>query len=447
MCEHLCRACGLCCAEFGLGSVGLQREEAAWASSRRLPIVQSGRQLSFRLPCVLLRSEGGDRVCSDYGNRPNACRTFVCKLLARYLAGDVDEHDALRIVAKTRELSNRLAHVGADVVRKLDAEPRAREQHFDTQTLLDLGELQAIVRKYFFEPPSREGASSTKDRVERACSETYWRQLFEPFPRALGPEEPESGLATNAGQEIRREGYAVLGPALSRSEADSAASIVRVVDNAGWNPVFAFAHPLLWQTADRVERYVASMLGDDFQLLNAVWAWCIPPGAASRGWPPHRDRLKRTVDTDGAPSSLTVWVALTDATPENGCMYVLPPQYDPYYGDHPELVQVHDVQNIRAIPATAGTALAWNHQILHWGGRSSTRARHPRISIALEFCRGGYDDGRGFLERHNIPTFAERLSIIGRQILRYQRLGGLDRGLVRLAKEILTEKVGSLTTP
>ena len=66
-------------------------------------------------------------------------------------------------------------------------------------------------------------------------------------------------------------------------------------------------------------------------------ASCPAPCAAAcqSGWSPHRDRPATGPDSfreDGTPRYLTAWVALTDATPETSCLYVLPaPQDEGYY--------------------------------------------------------------------------------------------------------------------
>lgn len=54
----------------------------------------------------------------------------------------------------------------------------------------------------------------------------------------------------------------------------------------------------------------------------------MPPSDQGAGWGPHRDRVQPTLDEDNSPHSLTVWLPFTDATPLNGCMYVLPAHHD-----------------------------------------------------------------------------------------------------------------------
>ena len=99
-----------------------------------------------------------------------------------------------------------------------------------------------------------------------------------------------------------------------------------------------------------------------------------------------------SIGSDGLPKLVNVWIPLTDATTLNSCMHVLPGHLDPLYphggsranpvGDQNKLILL---QNVRALPAKAGSILCWSTGLLHWGGRSSQRATHPRLSFAVYF--------------------------------------------------------------
>jgi Fe-S-cluster containining protein len=155
----LCRACGICCGWAIFGTVGLRPDELGWASARRLPLVRVGDEVSFRLPCAVLQVEGDQRVCGDYAHRPEVCRAFRCKLLARYESGELELEDAIGVVKKTRGLiegvERRLeSKPGIDVGAKLarlgdagDGSPQA-----DADTLLELGVLRTTVSRHFHTP-------------------------------------------------------------------------------------------------------------------------------------------------------------------------------------------------------------------------------------------------------------------------------------------------------
>jgi hypothetical protein len=149
---------------------------------------------------------------------------------------------------------------------------------------------------------------------------------------------------------------------------------------------------------------------------------------------PHRDKPMAAAETfreDGSPMYATVWVALSDATPESSCLYFIPKGDDPgaqggkvtavvlnvpqrwrvtaltaarlrtparlhactptrllnarapaagYFerGD-----QLRDVvlpsllswQNIVAQPAPAGSVLCFSHRVVHWGSKVGRNGR------------------------------------------------------------------------
>src|SRR5207244_2616081 len=96
------------------------------------------------------------------------------------------------------------------------------------------------------------------------------------------------------------------------------------------------------------------------------------PGAS--GWPPHCDDANR-------PNRVTVWIPLSDATLDNGCMYVVP-------RDRAAADADARLQACRALPAAAGSILGWNFDVLHWGS-TCTRPGEPRIAISQEFIAPG----------------------------------------------------------
>jgi len=84
---------------------------------------------------------------------------------------------------------------------------------------------------------------------------------------------------------------------------------------------------------------------------------------------------------------------------------------------------VKDPQNIRAVPATAGSMLAWNQAVLHWGGRASQLAAAPRSSAAFEFQRGDRPPfNKPLLDPAQAPPFRQRLGLVGKQVLQYKHM-------------------------
>lgn len=206
----------------------------------------------------------------------------------------------------------------------------------------------------------------------------------------------------------------------------------------GIPPVFIFLFDEAWAAFYRQHAALAAFLGPDYRVLPDFWAWRVDPKAGQAGWRPHRDKGWASLRADGSPKSLTVWIPLTEATPLNGCMYMLPANRDPVYGTQQDQKFQVDYPSIRALPGKPGDYLCWNQAVLHWGAQSSQFGGAPRMSMALEFQRA---DEPAFNEPL-IPTlavlaFADRLKLTGKQILQYRHMYPLPPVMQELAERLL----------
>jgi ectoine hydroxylase-related dioxygenase (phytanoyl-CoA dioxygenase family) len=71
-----------------------------------------------------------------------------------------------------------------------------------------------------------------------------------------------------------------------------------------------------------------------------VYCWALSTGskAGESFTLPHRDYpFSEAFDGKGRPAIMNVWVPITDATLDNGCMYVVPKVRIPVVGVHFEL--------------------------------------------------------------------------------------------------------------
>ena len=96
----LCLACGLCCQGLLHEWAKLEPAETADAERLGLPTFAHPQGPGFTLPCPRHR-EGR---CTVYDERPSPCRGFRCKLLRRYLAGEVTWEEGLRRVEQVKQL-------------------------------------------------------------------------------------------------------------------------------------------------------------------------------------------------------------------------------------------------------------------------------------------------------------------------------------------------------
>src|SRR5262245_35422825 len=163
-----------------------------------------------------------------------------------------------------------------------------------------------------------------------------------------------------------QEGYLQLPPLIPREETARLAACVTKIFSQGLPPVFAFVYDEFWQMFANLAEVLTPVIGAEPTMNPAeFWVWYVDREKA--GWPPHRDfAIGDSLYPDGRPKIASVWVPLTDVTPLNGCMYVLPTHRDPNLRGGLWRKKI-DMQHVRALPAQAGSVLCWNSHILHWG--------------------------------------------------------------------------------
>ncbi len=278
---------------------------------------------------------------------------------------------------------------------------------------------------------------------EQAERPEFWAALAP----GLGVDAPRIDVAASVPDTgalcrvLGREGYVNAPGVLSRDVTEALAAGVKALSREGIPLPFAFVYADLWRAFQSVSGFLAAALGKGYRALPDFWVWLVEPRDAAHGWTAHRDRVQPAVDSDNSPSSLTVWLPFTDATPLNGCIYVLPLHLDPRFeerrwdGDDNHVV--HHPEDVRALTATEGSLLAWNQNLLHWGSRASRMAAGPRISAAFEFQRGERTPfNTPLLDPMVLPSFEARLGLIGKQVLQYRHMYPLEPATEALAVEL-----------
>jgi phytanoyl-CoA dioxygenase PhyH len=287
--------------------------------------------------------------------------------------------------------------------------------------------------------PGRANISELAETTDRA----RWRTLLSGLHiEELPGDEPvvtlDEPVRVALLSGLLAEGYYQHGPLVPAARTGPLAEAVLALRDAELPLELAFAFDELWQVARWFRPLLEAVLGTGFRQLPAYTIWCVD-GPLDTGWTPHRDR-DHTLLGSGMPGSLSVWLPLTEATPLNGCIYVLPSHLDPHYGTGvvPETYDWLAAQNIRALPSPAGAFLCWSHELLHWGGRSSTHATTPRISIGLEYQRGDLPAfGEPLVDPLHPPPLPRRLGLIGESILAYEPMRSTPRAHLELARRLV----------
>jgi hypothetical protein len=270
----------------------------------------------------------------------------------------------------------------------------------------------------------------------------YWRTRAPGFHvgdaaalAAAIPYRPGNAEAEDLAGRIRQEGYFRLHHEFGLDLAAMAA-LIRGLSADGIPPVFAFVYDEFWAPFHALDALYGGILGR-YGMLPDFWAWNVDPSQGDAGWTPHRDKGYISLRPDGSPMSLTTWIPLTDATPLNSCMYVVPADADPTYGTPRQDQYQFELPAIRALPAAPGDVLVWNQAVLHWGSRGSWREKQTRVSIAFEFQAGDMPPLRQpILPPGKLVPFETRLALIGRQILQYRHMVRIDPKIQKLAGEL-----------
>ncbi len=220
------------------------------------------------------------------------------------------------------------------------------------------------------------------------------------------------------------EGYLRFDDLFAADTVEPIRQAVETLDSLGLPTPFVYAFDEVWKLYASAESTLEALVGEDFLVGGDLWAWHLPPGPSSSGWGPHRDDqfANEGFNADGNPTHISLWVALSDADETNGCMYVLPKDQSEWHGGSVDGLTLQEASSVRALPASAGTLLSWTSDVLHWGGKSTSRAQRARTSICLYAQRNDYrrltTDMVGLSS--SVP-FVHRLGIISRALIRYRR--------------------------
>lgn len=246
--------------------------------------------------------------------------------------------------------------------------------------------------------------------------------------------------ASTLSERFWDEGYFLIEDILPLNELGILRRGIENLIANGLPPAMIYLYDEAWQVFMRLRPVLSHFLGERVALLPHFWAWHVDPREGGRGWPPHRDYQGESALGDDMVISLSLWVPLSPATPQNGCMYVLPRSFERTY-DHPVTTpQEVLLQDVRALPAGPGAVMGWRQDLYHWGGRASKHAAEPRISLSLEFQNAAFDPmAQQLLELDQPPVFMERLELIAAQFEKYKHMQSIAPEIVEWAKAVLNE--------
>lgn len=275
---------------------------------------------------------------------------------------------------------------------------------------------------------------------------------------------------TDSGRQFQKrlveDGYALVDKKLDGPLTLKLKEGIAVLHKQGCPATFVLLYDETWEMA----RLALETLSDATHPSNVfnfdILAWYIDPRENVAGFSPHRDRqpddTKSSFHDNGQAKYVTMWTALSDATPENSCLYVIPKPFDPGYtegdcdGTDDEkrggplsraLPSKESFQNIRALPRKARQSLLFTHRILHWGSRGnphSSVANEPRIAISFVCSDPSFEEP--YLKDPQFPpTFETRLLLVCAQLLIYYQRFSLSKNCIRACYEYVKEHSDELS--
>lgn len=284
-----------------------------------------------------------------------------------------------------------------------------------------------------------------KTYFELATDREFWLSLNPELTVSEGAvRKPPSAIVVDekilaqTKETLIEEGYFKIENFFEPGEVALLTKCVKRLHKEQWPETFAYVYDEFWFMFHRTAWVMTKLLGRDYRQMPNIWVFHLGLNSQSAGWVPHRDRAKiRTLDARGYPHSINIWIPLTDATPENGCMYMLPAGLDDNYNGDMTIQTVKNFQDIRALPAKSGDFLGWNEAVFHWGGRSSKLAKEPRISLATVFQDTSVDPLEWpLMDPLQIPPFIERVGMIGQQFIRFQVQNSYTPSTYQLALDL-----------
>lgn len=271
-----------------------------------------------------------------------------------------------------------------------------------------------------------------QERFEQMRDKDFWLKINSELhisdhtePITIEPVAIDPKLLEAAKESLKAEGYFQLEQLLDKDLVRRLAKGVENVFKAGWPTPFVIVYDEYWELFYSLKKLFEAILGDNYKQVPNFWCWYVDTNKHSKGWGHHRDRpsVNTVLEETGLPASLTTWIPLSNATPANGCIYIVPSEHDLNYppGDLDKRDH-HELQNIRALPAQEGDVLGWTEALLHWGSRSSNKATNPRVSISFTFQRADKNAYEiPLYEPSQYQSFNQRLGLIAQNVCNYQR--------------------------
>ena len=246
--------------------------------------------------------------------------------------------------------------------------------------------------------------------------------------------------------EMLRDGFFTLLPSdWAVDFAAMRAGVAKIVA-AGWPAPLLLVYDEVWAIAHQLSSLMAAVSGGNRNSLDML-AWSVCAARGEAGFAPHRDRQPADVagsfHPGGEPKYATAWVAISEASAEAGCLYLVPRGVDPGYdagddqsegAEDPLLALMRSdaaVQSLRACPLPPGGAVVFSHRAMHWGSRGSASCAEPRVSFSFGCTDDAFEPPA--FDRAHLPFPPPRLraALASAQLINYHERFAFDAKQLR----------------
>jgi hypothetical protein len=339
-------------------------------------------------------------------------------------------------------------------------EEQATEPPFKKQKILRVHAKQRSKRKKDMSENDNQEQCSTEEEPSKLsyfltnakrADPSFWKKLCSSLSieGKLSKDRKAPVISSDEAERRRKklvsDGYVLVDDCLDMDLVNQIKEGIEHLDKQGLPPTFILLFDQTWELARASRSVLESSTHSKNSFNFDLLAWLIKAGKG--GFSPHRDRQPEEAESTFHPGDqarfVTQWIALSDATPENSCLHVIPRKYDPGYvdGDTEEdplrraLPSKESFQHIRALPRTAGQSILFTHRIIHWGSRSDLDSTHPpRIAISFVCSDPSYEAPMvraAYFSQDEIPPFHIRLLLVCSQLLIYYQRFGLDKEAIK----------------
>jgi len=248
-------------------------------------------------------------------------------------------------------------------------------------------------------------------------------------------------------QELREQGFSLVDSPIADEDQISKLrnGIEHLQQKLRLPASFILLFDITWKVAAKSKQMLADSTLESNRFQFDILAWFIE----NDGFSPHRDRQPEGDTTpasfDGEDAKfVTNWIAITEANPQNSCLYMIPKSQDPGYfaGDTEDadplrvaLPSKESYQHIRAMPRQAGQSVMFTHRVIHWGSKRAPNTDLPcRIALSFVCSDPTYEKPYvepNYFENGQTPPFRIRLLLVCAQMLIYYQRFDLDKEFLK----------------